>query len=109
MFAIDGRIVGFDLFDCADTLRKLFPKLIRSYALDALDASLGKETEAKIPSAADAAEFLEGVTRAKLETFPAIGEGEDLRLSSGGLTGAALATKERVVHLSAFRIGDRNQ
>jgi hypothetical protein len=109
MFAIDGRIVGFDLFDCADTLRKLFPKLIRSYALDALDASLGKETETKAPSADDAAEFLNVVARAKLETFPAIGEGEDLRLSARELTGAALAKKERVVHLSAFRIGDRNQ
>lgn len=104
MLAIDGRIVGFDLFDCADTLRKLFPKLIRSYALDALDASLGKETEAKAPSAEDAAEFLNGVTRAKLETFPAIGEGEDLRLSARELTGAALAKQDRVVHLSAFRL-----
>ena len=91
---------------CADTLRKLFPKLIRSYALDALDASLTKENETKTPSAADAVEFLNGITRAKLETFPAIGEGEDLRLSLGGLTGAALAKKERVVHMSAFRLGE---
>ncbi len=106
MFAIDGRIVGFDLFDCAETLRKLFPKLIRSYALDALDASLAKETESKVPSAADAAEFLEAVTRAKQETFPAIGEGEDLRLSAHDLTGAALASRERVVHLSAFRLAE---
>jgi hypothetical protein len=104
MFAIDGRIVGFDLFDCAETLRKLFPKLIRSYALDALDASLAKETKAKAPSAEDAAAFLDVVTRAKLETFPAVGEGEDLRLSAPDLTGAALAKKERVVHLSAFRL-----
>lgn len=104
MFAIDGRIVGFDLFDCAQTLRKLFPKLIRSYALDALDASLAKKREEKAPSAEDAAEFLNVVTRARQETFPAIGEGEDLRLSAGDLTGAALAKKERVVHLSAFRL-----
>jgi hypothetical protein len=106
MFAIDGRIIGFDLFDCAETLQKLFPKLIRSYALDALDASLAKETEAKAPSAADAAGLLNRVIRAKLETFPAIGEGEDLRLSARGLTGAALAKKERVVHLSAFCLGE---
>jgi hypothetical protein len=106
MFAIDGKIVGFDLFDCAETLRKLFPKLTRSYALDALDASLAKETETKAPSADDAAEFLNVVARATLETFPAIGEGEDLRLSARDLTGAALAKKERVVHLSAFRLGE---
>ncbi len=104
MLAIDGRIVGFDLFDCAETLRKLFPKLIRSYALDALDASLAKETEAKAPSGDDAREFLNVVAQAKLETFPAIGDGEDLRLSARHLTGAALAKQDRVVHLSAFRL-----
>src|SRR5207237_5757076 len=37
-FAIDGRLVGFDLFDAADTLRRLFPKLVRSFALDAIDS-----------------------------------------------------------------------
>jgi hypothetical protein len=33
-------------------------------------------------------------------------EGEDLRLSARGLTGAALAKKERVVHLGAFCVGE---
>lgn len=104
MFAIDGRIVGFDLFDYPETLRKLFPKLIRSYALDALDASLGKETGPKIPSAVDASEFLNRVGQARQENFPALGEGEDIRFSARDLTGAALAKKERVVHLSAFHL-----
>ncbi len=107
MFAIGGRIIGFDLFDCAGTLRKLFPKLIRSCALDALDASLAKESEAKAPSSEDAAKFLDRVGQARMETFPAIGEGDDIRISARDLTGAALAKKERLVHLSAFRLVER--
>ena len=101
MFAIDGRIAGFDLFDCAETLQKLFPKLIRSYALDALDSSMAREkqTEANIPSASAASKFLERVRRSKLEAFPAIAEGEDVRISARDLTGAVLAKKERVIHL----------
>ena len=35
VFAHDGRIVGFDLFDQPSTLAKLWPKLVRAYALDA--------------------------------------------------------------------------
>jgi hypothetical protein len=106
MFAIGQRIIGFDLFDSAGTLRKLFPKLIRSYALDALDASLAKETEAKVPSAEGAAGFLDRVSRASMETFPAVGEGEDVRISAQDLTGAALANKENVVHLCAFHLDE---
>ena len=34
--------------------------------------------------------------------FPAIGQGQDLRLTGAALTGAALAADDRVVHLSAF-------
>lgn len=41
---IDGRIVGADMFDKASTLAKLWAKLLRSYAIDALEAtSIGKE------------------------------------------------------------------
>ncbi len=37
IFAIDGAVIGFDLFDHPSTFEKLFPKLLQSYALDALD------------------------------------------------------------------------
>jgi hypothetical protein len=37
-FAINGEPLGLDLFDNPVTLRTLLPKLVRSYALDALDA-----------------------------------------------------------------------
>ena len=104
MFAINGKIAGFDFFDCSETLQKLFPKLMRSYALDALDSATSKEAEAKVPSTAAAAKFLQLVRRAELKTFPAIGEGEDVRLSARNLTGAALARKERVIHMGAFRL-----
>ena len=37
VFAIGDRIAGFDLFDDPGTFRKLLPKLVRSYAVDAID------------------------------------------------------------------------
>ena len=107
VFAIDGRVVGLELFDSPETLRKLFPKLLRSYGLDALDRALSHPAETgsqPIPSRAKAVAFLRKVTAAKEEEFPALGEGKDLRLTGPRLTGAALAVDGRVVHLSAFPV-----
>jgi hypothetical protein len=37
-FAIGGRVLGLEIFDHAEAMRRFFQKLARSYALDALDA-----------------------------------------------------------------------
>ena len=37
VFLVNGRLGGLELFDAASTWRKLSPKLVRSYALDAID------------------------------------------------------------------------
>ena len=37
LFAVNGEAMGFDLFDSKHTLGKLLPKLVESYALDAID------------------------------------------------------------------------
>jgi hypothetical protein len=103
LFAIGGRIVGMDLFDSADTLKKLIPKLLRSYGLDALDRTLSKPSKNQAqctPAEADA--FLKSLSEAEGEEFPAVGEGVDIRASGHNLTGAALAVDNRIVHLSAF-------
>ena len=107
IFAINGQIVGLDLFDSTETLRKLFPKLLRSYGLDALERvrSKPRESETECPPASANA-FLCKVTQANEEEFPAVGEGKDIRLSGPALAGAALATADRIVHLSAFSIGN---
>jgi hypothetical protein len=108
MFTIEGKVSGFELFDSPDTLRKLWPKLMRSYGLDALDrANSAQQGEVKPPPPAgqiDVESFLKGVSAGKTKNYPAVGEGEDIRLASPAMTGAALAAHGRVVHLSAFAI-----
>jgi hypothetical protein len=109
VFAIEGKVVGLDLFDAPETLRKLFPKLLRSYGLDALDQARSDSVEmqaSSIPSEAMASAFLRKVMEAKEEEFPAVGEGIDVRLSGRNLNGAALVADDHVVHLSAFSMGD---
>jgi hypothetical protein len=106
LFAINGELAGMDLFDHQATLRKLLPKLVRSYALDAIDAGImaraGGYTGAATPVSPEA--LIEAVRCADAQAFLAVGEGEDLRLTGQGLTGGALIARGRVVHLSAFRL-----
>jgi hypothetical protein len=103
VFAINGQILGAELFDSADVFKKLMDKLVGSYALDALE-----EPEATREALAEQAarDFLSRVQAAAMESFPAVGEGQDLRLNGRGISGGALLADGRVVHLSAFSVAE---
>jgi hypothetical protein len=107
MFAIDGVIVGLDLFDSPATWRKLMPKLVHSYGLDALDRAPRRrfdsdEGDKPRDAQPDPAKFLRAVARAKANEFPAIGLGTDLRIDGRRLAGGALTVDDNIVHLVAF-------
>lgn len=134
LFIIDGRVVGFDLFDCAITLRRLLPKLVRSVALDAADSGPGDRTvdaaagarpslrrridrrgaagrrQRVDPVSRDlltkiAGHFLERTCAADVHAEErAVGMGRDLRLTAPAISGAALEVNEGLVHLSAFHV-----
>ena len=78
----------------------LLDKLVRSYALDAIDTSAEREAPQQPQPPED---FLASVTAAKAERYPAVGLGEDVRLEGTDVVGAALVADGRIVHLSAFR------
>ena len=99
VFAICGRPLGLDLFDHPATMRSLFPKLVRSYTLDALDAPEGKTG---IASRQTMSEFLTSVAAAQSFAQPAVGLGKDVRFSGNAVSGAALWAEERYVHVCAF-------
>jgi hypothetical protein len=104
VFAIDGRVKGLDLFDAAETLRQVLPKLVRSYAADAIESG---RRPARKASARKAEEFLQAVSAADARSVPAVGEGVDLRFESSTVTGGALAVEGRLVHLAAFAVEAR--
>lgn len=97
-FTINGKIRGVELFDVSDTCGKLMPKLIRSYALDAIE----ERQDAATAGSQGISDFIQAVAAAPADSFKALGEGEDLRIHSNTIAGGALAARERVVHLCAF-------
>lgn len=98
LFAINGRCVGCDIFDSSITLRKLLPKLVRSYAADAIAPDAPKPV---LPSHWSAEAWLRAISSADMEIYPSIGLGQDVRFQGTSLTGAALMMDGRIVHLSA--------
>lgn len=97
-FSINGKIRGVELFDVSATCAKLMPKLIRSYALDAIE----ERQDAAANDAQSITDFIQAVATAPADSFKALGEGDDLRIRSSNITGGALAAHDRVVHLCAF-------
>ncbi|HEV3485958.1 MAG TPA: DUF6569 family protein, partial [Vicinamibacterales bacterium] len=107
LFAVNGALVGMDLFDRDITLRKMLPKLVRSVAVDALDGgSFGSQAETPealaVPFPHQVARFLAAVASVPQTTTKGIGLGDDVRMNGSGITGAALVVDGTVIHLSAF-------
>jgi muconolactone delta-isomerase len=99
VFAIGDKIEGLELFDCDETLADMLPKLIRSYAIDAIETV---EAHRRNPSGVSADAFIQHLARAEVETYPAVGLGTEVRMSAPGVIAGGLVTEKRVVHLAAF-------
>jgi hypothetical protein len=99
VFFVNGRAAGLELFDAPRTWRTLAPKLLRSYALDALDEP-GDPVQSD--PAAEATTLINALTSSQTSTFPAVGEGEDVRFNGAGVLGAALVVCGKAIHVSAF-------
>jgi hypothetical protein len=98
VFAVGGQIAGADVFDQPATLVKLWPKLVRAYALDVLEAR-----NVKSSLSAEAAErWVRSAAGAKVEPFSTPGQGQDIRLEAPGLAGAALIVEGQPVHVELF-------
>ena len=97
-FAIGGRILGLEIFDHPQTMHKFFQKLVRSYALDALDTA-----PADGPTSVEAVcALVIQVGAASSFTEQALGIGKDVRFNGPGISGAALWAHERYLHICAF-------
>ena len=100
IFALGGRVVGLEVLFSSDTFTKLLPKLVQSYALDAVEIA---GDHSPLPPSDSAVNFLRQVAGADVQEFPAVGLGKTLRLWANGIVGVGLRTEEALVHLAAFR------
>ena len=101
VFAINGRVVGLEGFGCHDTFKRFFEKLVKSYALDALDSRSGSRKESLPPD--KARRFIASASKSTGERHPSIGLGENITFESRIVSGAALVENNRLLCISAFK------
>lgn len=95
---LSGKMTGVDVFDQPETAARLWSRLIRSYAMDALHCPPAD------PVGPDRAKrLLERLAGARAESYPSPGLGQDVRLEGDGAEGSALVYENVVVHLAIFR------
>jgi hypothetical protein len=99
LYAVAGQIAVADLFDQPATLAKLWAKLVRGYALDAMEMG---ESEVLPITTEDGSRWLQAAARAKIESYPSPGIGRDVRLEATAMSGSALVVDELAVHLELF-------
>lgn len=105
VFAILGQMAGVECFESTDIFAELQPKLVRSYALDAIEAGHRPFT---VPNRQSGIQFLESVKRiSDVVESPAVGLGHELRFGGQSVIGSALCRGERVVHLSALPVNPK--
>lgn len=99
VFTIAGRIAGADLFDKPETLRKLWPKLVRSCVIDSFEAT---KENSNSTATQDVAAWLERAACATPTKFPSPGIGQDIRLEGQDIFGAGLVVEDQPVHVELF-------
>ena len=97
VFVIGGRIAGMDAFDAPATCSGLWGKLLRSYALDAMEA---QRTTGGGQDMVEA--FLGEVGRAPGREHAGIGMGTARRFTGDAVSAASLEVAGRCIHLAAF-------
>ncbi|MEW6574018.1 MAG: DUF6569 family protein [Bacillota bacterium] len=95
---INGRFSCLDLFNQPATLQKIWDKLLRSYALEALEFK-GRGTSRRKP---ELEPVLRTIREAEIREYPSVGKGTDIRLRGRGIVGAALVDEGNLLHLSVF-------
>jgi hypothetical protein len=100
IMAINGRVAGLELFDSPGSLAKYFDKVLKSYALDAID--LKEDRRPDIEAEAQARTWLAELLAVPIRTRRSLGLGYDVRLEHERITGAALLYENSVLYLSAL-------
>ena len=95
---INGKIRALELFGKEGTFKKVYPKLLHSYIVEAMK----KEETTYIKDNVDV--FLQDLERAKLNTYNHLGKGKHIVIEGNLQKGMALMLEEGLVHLCSFRI-----
>jgi len=97
--AVNGRFAALDLFDSADTLGRVWIRLVEGYAMDAV---AGAAEKTKPFTAKGVRALLDRLCEIQCQPCPSAGMGEDWRFEGDDVVGHALVVNGDCVQMSAF-------
>jgi len=100
---INGRAIGLDVLSLEAVYEALHPKLVKSYAVDAL---LQQSRKVDNGSVEKAKTFVEEARQCKEERFKSVGYGWDHRFEGPGVVGSSLVHQEKVIHIAFFGMAE---
>lgn len=98
---INGSFICMDLFAHHDVLSHLWKKLIKSYAMEALELQAEKKGRKKAAQSLEP--ILADLQNAEVNDFQSIGWGRDIRMKSTRFMAAGLVYEKNVLHLVSFQ------
>jgi hypothetical protein len=98
---IDGKAAGMDMVSLEAAYAALHPKLVKSYAMEAL--ALGGKDGKAAPDGVPQA-FLDEALACTGNRFKSVGHGWDFRLEGKGMVGSALVYNKALIHAAFFRV-----
>ncbi len=98
---INGKAAGMDMVSLEPAYGALHPKLVKSYAMEAL-ASRGPDGQI-VPDGVPQA-FIAEAMACTGQRFKSVGHGWDFRLEGKGMVGSALVYNKALIHAAFFRV-----
>ena len=98
-----GEVAGWDMLSRESAFKIIFPKLVKSYAMDAILEKRKKKGSSKEPTE-EAKRFLQEIKDCKEKKYPSSGQGWDYRFEGEDKVGSALVYRKRIIHAAFFKI-----
>jgi hypothetical protein len=103
---VNGEVAGLDILSLSSAYEMIHPKLIKSYAMDAL---LQKAKDNAQPSIDKAKSFIKEATECGEKRYESIGHGWDHRFEGKAIVGSSLVYQEKMIHMAFFKIDEADR
>ena len=100
---VNGEIAGLDILSRESAFQMIFPKLVKSYALDAILEKEKKKESSQKPLE-EAKSFLEAIKDCEEKKYPSAGQGLDYRFEGKDQVGSVLVYSDKVIHMAFFKM-----
>ena len=106
IFAIGNRVLGFELFSSHQLFADLYPQLLKSYALDAIER---KNRNNNLPSLDDAKKIIHDADNSLAKQCKNSGLGNLFTINTNDICATILMLDDKIIHFTCFSKQMRNE